>query len=152
MRAGCKIIGDGFVLPPFGLEGTANLTIDILSHRYNLTPLEHLSLQPLAKIKLQQLMPFKASDLDFLKLRQAIYPTGSWTSANSSHFALTVIITTGLIAVAVYLTFLKCCSRMLVTNVQLRSSATRRNRARFSPLNLLSRLPTPSPPVASPTA
>ena len=56
MRAGCKIISDDFVLPPFRLEGTTNLTIDILSHLYNLTPLEHLSLYPLAKIKLQQLM------------------------------------------------------------------------------------------------
>ena len=140
MIAGCKIISDDFVLPPFGLQGTTNLTIDILSHPYNLTPLEHLSLQPLAKIKLQQLMPFKASDLDFLKLQQAIYPAGNWTSVNSSHFALTVIIIIGLIAVAVYLTFLKCRSRMLVTNVHLRTSANRRNCARFSPLNLLSRI------------
>ena len=117
MRARCKIISDDFVLPPFGLDGTTNLTIDILSYPYNLTPLEHLSLQPLAKIKLQQLMQFKASDLDFLKFRQPIYPAGGWTSANSSHFALTVIITIGLIAVAAYLTFLNCRFRMLVANV-----------------------------------
>ena len=68
MRAGCKIISSNFMLPPFGLEGTTNLTINILSHPYNLTLLEHLSFEPLAKIKLQQLMPFKATDLDFLQL------------------------------------------------------------------------------------
>ena len=150
VNSGCKIITPDFVLPPFGLEGSSNVTIKILTPPLNVTPLEHLELEPLAKIKLQNLKPFKASDLKFLKLRQAIYPHSYWTSSNSSHLALTEIITIGLIAVAAYLTFLKCRSRMFVANVQVRSPSGMRNRARLSPLNLLNRFPAARSPMPTP--
>ena len=156
VEAGCKIITPDFVLPPFGLEGTTNSTIKVLTPPMNVTPLEHLKLDPLAKLKLQNLKPFKASELKFLKLRQAIYPETYWTSSNSSHLALTIVISFGLIAVAAYLTFLKCRSRMFVTNVQVRSPSGMRNHARLSPMNLLNRLPrnfsTARPPMPTPDA
>ena len=97
VKAGCKII-----IP--GLQGSSNLTLQVIIHPLNSTPLAHLELEPLAKIKLQDLKPFKDSDLEFLKLRQAIYPAVYWSSSNSFHLALTIIISIGLVAVAAYLT------------------------------------------------
>ena len=147
VKAGCKIITADFVLPPFGLQGSSNLTLQVISHPLNSTPLAHLELDPLAKIKLQDLKPFKDADLKFLKLRQAIYPAAYWSSSNSSHLALTIIITIGLIAVASYLTFLRCRARTYVTEVRTRPTPTRRNNARLSPINFFNRLPSgfPSP-------
>ena len=55
VKAGCKIITPDFVLPPFGLEGSSNLTIEILSHPFNFTPLNHLELEPLAKLSYKTL-------------------------------------------------------------------------------------------------
>ena len=150
VKAGCKIITQDFVLPPFGLEGSSNLRIEILSHPFNFTPLNHLELEPLAKIKLQNLKPFKTSDLKFLKLRQAIYPSAYWSSANSSHLALTIIVTIGLISVATYLTFLKCHSRIYVANARVRRPTQPRNRHRLSPMNLFNRVPTSFPSTRSP--
>ena len=147
VKAGCKIITTDFVLPPFGLQGSSNLTLQVISHPLNSTPLAHLELDPLAKIELQDLKPFKDADLKFLKLRQAIYPTAYWSSSNSSHLALTIIITIGLIAVASYLTFLRCRARAYVTEVRTRPTPARRNNARLSPINFFNRLPSgfPSP-------
>ena len=147
VKAGCKIITADFVLPPFGLQGSSNLTLQVISYPLNSTPLAHLELDPLAKIKLQDLKPFKDADLKFLKLRQAIYPAAYWSSSNSSHLALTIIITIGLIAVASYLTFLRCRARTYVTEVRTRPTPTRRNNARLSPINFFNRLPSgfPSP-------
>ena len=150
VKGGCKIITRDFVLPPFGLEGSSNLTIEILSHPFNSTPLNHLELEPLAKIKLQNLKPFKTSDLKFLKLHQAIYPSAYWSSANSSHLALTIIVTIGLISVATYLTFLKCHSRTYVANVKVRRPTQTRNRHRLSPMNLFNRIPNNFPTTRSP--
>ena len=147
VKAGCKIITADFVLPPFGIQGSSNLTLQVISHPLNSIPLAHLELDPLAKIKLQDLKPFKDADLKFLKLRQAIYPAAYWSSSNSSHLALTVIITIGLIAVASYLTFLRCRARTYVTEVRTCPTPTRRNNARLSPINFFNRLPLgfPSP-------
>ena len=147
VKAGCKIITADFVLPHFGLQGSSNLTLQVISHPLNSTPLAHLELDPLAKIKLQDLKPFQDADLKFLKLRQAIYPAAYWSSSNSSHLALTIIISIGLIAVASYLTFLRCRAHTYVTEVRTRPTPTRRNNARLSPINFFNRLPSgfPSP-------
>ena len=147
VKAGCRIITPDFVLPPFGLQGSSNLTLQVISHPLNSTPLAHLELEPLAKIKLQDLKPFKDSDLKFLKLRQAIYPAAYWSSSNSSHLALTIIISIGLVAVAAYLTFLRCRACTYVIEVRTRPAPARRNNARLSPINFFNRLPAgvPSP-------
>ena len=146
VKAGCKITTPDFVLPPFGLQGSSNLTLQVISHPLNITPLAHLELEPLAKIKLQDLKPFKESDLKFLKLRQAIYPAAYWSSSNSSHLAITILVSIGLVAVAAYLTFLRCRARTYVTEVRTRLASTRRNNARLSPMNLFNRFPTSFPP------
>ena len=117
------------------------------NHHHASPPAATTTLDPLAKIELQDLKPFKDADLKFLKLRQAIYPAAYWSSSNSSHLALTIIITIGLIAVASYLTFLRCRARAYATEVRTRPTPARRNNARLSPINFFNRLPSgfPSP-------
>ena len=86
--ASCKIIGDDFLLPPLGVQGTSNLSLKVLTTPYTLNPLYHLKLQPLADIKLASLHSFKHSDLKFLKLQHVLAPHKEVAPPTSSHMTL----------------------------------------------------------------
>lgn len=142
IRANCKIIGEDFLLPPFGVQGTSNLSLKVLTSPYMMDPLFHLNLQPLADVKLASLHSFKHSDLKFLKLQHVVSPYDQPTALGASHFSLTILLTLAFIGLAGYLTYLRCRSRVYVReSVRYRPQPS----GRFSPITLFNRLSNSSP-------